>query len=651
MTYFFRTLRNYRLLTAFLFDVLVAATSFFMALAIRYDTFNFSQIAIKNLEIYFVIYTLVCISCFLFSGLYQGLWRFSSVLDLIKVIKSSFIAVISALVIFFYTYRLGDIPRSLFPIQFLLLVFGLGGGRFIYRFWKDYYQAQDEGMQNTMAAEVKKIIILGAGEAGARICREIQHNKKLNLKVVGILDDNVTKKNSQVYNVKIFGPISEIAHWVQKTEASKIIMAIPSASGKNIKRITDLCAECPEVELKILPKMDHLLDSRSEMALLRNVRIEDLLGRESVVLDTGIVREMITSKTILVTGAGGSIGSELCMQISKFKPAKIIFLDSSEFNLYELEEKFKAIYSTVDYQLVLCDVKDSQKAELVFKFFLPEIVFHAAAYKHVPMMELNPNCAIETNIVGTRNMALLAQKHNVQKFVLISTDKAVNPTNIMGASKRVAEMICSFIAEEEINQTQFISVRFGNVLGSSGSVIPLFKKQIDSREDLTVTHPEVVRYFMSIPEASQLVLQAASLGLGNEVFVLNMGNPIKIVDLAREMIRLAGLEFGKDINIKFTGLRPGEKLFEELFSDKENYENTVHEKVRKAKNRAIPQDFIKIIDELIYHSKISVSGNNLEKIVKLLKEIVPEFEHYTLNEKDQINVRPSDGLISNLNYQ
>lgn len=651
MIYFFRTLKNYRLLTAFLFDVFIAVASFGLALAIRYDTFNFSAIAIKNLGIYFVIYTLVCITCFLFSGLYQGLWRFSSVQDLIKVIKSSFTAVIASLVIFFYTYRLGDVPRSLFPIQFLLLVFGLGGGRFIYRFWKDYYHSKDSNTQNVSSAEVKKVIILGAGEAGARICREIQHNKKLNLEVVGILDDNISKKNSLVYNVKIFGPISEVALWAQKTGASKIIMAIPSATGKQIKRITEACSSLEDVELKILPKMDHLLDSKSEMALLRNVRIEDLLGRESVVLDTKNVRKMIESKTVLVTGAGGSIGSELCLQISRFAPLKMILLDSSEFNLYELEAKLKSVYSSISFELVLCDVKDYEKLDLVFKNYPSEILFHAAAYKHVPMMEINPCQAIETNVLGTKNLASLAKKHKIEKFILISTDKAVNPTNVMGASKRVAEMICSSIVQDEQNTTQFISVRFGNVLGSSGSVIPLFKKQIDNREDLTVTHPEVVRYFMSIPEASQLVLQAATLGSGNEVFVLDMGNPVKILDLAKEMIRLAGLEIGKDINIKFTGLRAGEKLFEELFADKESYEETIHQKVRKAKNRMIPTDFFKVIDDLILLARTSVSKNNLNEIVQLLKEIVPEFDHYSLKTENLKNVDNKENVENNLSYQ
>lgn len=651
ITYFFYTLRNSRLLTAFLFDVIVAASSFWIAVALRYETLSFSSIEIKNLSLYFIIYTLVCTVCFLFCGLYQGLWRFSSVMDLIKVIKSSFIAVVASLVIFFYAHRLGDVPRSLFPIQFLLLVFGLGGGRFIYRFLKDYYHEERSPSELEASQNVKKVIILGAGEAGARICREIQHNKKLNLEVVGILDDNLSKKNSFVYNVKIWGPISEVAAWVERTGTNKIIVAMPSASGKQIKRITELCRVLENIEIKILPKMDHLLDSHSEVSLLRNVRIEDLLGRESVVLDTQNVREMIQSKVVLISGAGGSIGSELCLQIAKFSPKKMILVDSSEFNLYELESKFKHFSSIVDFDLVLGDIKDFHKLEIIYKTFSPELVFHAAAYKHVNMVELNPSLAIETNILGTKNLATLAQKYNVEKFILISTDKAVNPTNVMGASKRAAEMVCSSLTDRENNRTQFISVRFGNVLGSSGSVIPLFKRQIENREDVTVTHPEVVRYFMSIPEASQLVLQAASLGNGNEVFVLDMGNPVKIVDLAKEMIRLSGLELGRDINIKFTGLRAGEKLFEELFAEKENYEQTVHQKVHQAQNRSIPEGFHKLIDDLIFVSGKSVASSNLERIVVLLKEIVPEFNHYSLNVNANENQTSRSNSETGLSYQ
>ena len=365
-----------------------------------------------------------------------------------------------------------------------------------------------------------------------------------------------------------------------------------------------------------------------EISLLRNLNIEDLLGREQVQLDTAHLNLMIKDKVILVTGAGGSIGSELCFQIAKFSPHLIVMADYCELFMYELEMKFKEVHPDIAFYPKIIDIRNAEKVEKLFSDYHPDLVFHAAAYKHVPMMEYNPAEAVETNIKGTSIVASAALKHQVEKFIMISTDKAVNPTNVMGASKRIAEMVITNIsnrAKGDNLRTKFISVRFGNVLGSNGSVIPLFRKQIEDRKDITVTHPDIIRYFMSIPEACQLVLQAGSMGEGGEIFVLDMGEPVKIVDLAREMIRLAGLREGLDIKITYSGLRPGEKLFEELFSDKEAYEFTHHGKIRKALYRTLDSHFHENLSRLL-----NLESSEPDTVVYLIKNLVPEFTHFRL---------------------
>jgi FlaA1/EpsC-like NDP-sugar epimerase len=363
--------------------------------------------------------------------------------------------------------------------------------------------------------------------------------------------------------------------------------------------------------------------------LLRNLNIEDLLGREPVQLDTAHLGAMLSNNVILVTGAGGSIGSELCFQIAKFKPKLLIMADYCELFMYELEMKFKELHPDIAFVPKILDVRNEGKVNRLFKTFKPNIVFHAAAYKHVPMMEYNPAEAIETNVRGTQIVAEASERYKAAKFILISTDKAVNPSNVMGASKRIAEMVITHECQKS-ESTKFISVRFGNVLGSNGSVVELFRKQIEERRDVTVTHPEITRYFMSIPEACQLVLQAGSMGKGGEIFVLDMGEPVKIVDLAQEMIRLAGLTAGKDIKITYTGLRPGEKLFEELFADKESYELTHHGKIRKAKYRPLAENFEA---QLNYILKNAESEENA--LIHLIKEMVPEFTHFSLKENPE----------------
>lgn len=625
MTNVFNSFKNPRIILAFLYDAFIAASSFWVALALRYETFNYNLYPTTEIDKFFIVSVLLLVFSFIFNGLYRGVWRFSSTYDLLRVIKASAMGIVFSLVACFFINRLVGVPRSMFPIQFLLLVMGLGGGRFLYRFLKDQtvMRARLGGLDET----IKKVLIVGAGRAGEKLIRDIYATPALKLKVVGFVDDDRTKKNALIHNAKVFGDQSLIPSLVETYSVDKVFIAIPSANGEEVKKIVNYCKQT-KAEIKILPKMDHLLSNQVEISLLRNLKIEDLLGREQVTLDTAHLNAMIKDKIVLVTGAGGSIGSELCFQIAKFQPQLIVMADFCELFMYELEMKFKEEHIDVPFYPKILDVRNAVKVDALFEEYKPHLVFHAAAYKHVPMMEYNPSEAIETNIKGTKIVAEAALKYGVDKFIMISTDKAVNPTNVMGASKRIAEMVITEIskrAQRENLYTKFISVRFGNVLGSNGSVIPLFKKQIEDRRDITVTHPDIIRYFMSIPEASQLVLQAGSMGEGGEIFVLDMGEPVKIVDLAREMIRLAGLQEGRDINIVFSGLRPGEKLFEELFSDKEAYEFTHHGKIRKALYRELDEHFDHNLTRLL-----KLESKQLDLYVYLIKDLVPEFTHTRL---------------------
>ena len=628
MANIFASFRNPRVIMAFFYDLLVAAFSFWIALYLRFDTLNIPLTENLAFNRFFFVSMVVHAISFVFNGLYKGVWRFSSMYDLIRVIKASSIAVAISVVFCVFMTRFEGVPRSMFLIEFLLLIVGLGGGRFVYRFLKD--QTSLSTLIGGADAGAKKVLIVGAGRAGEKLLRDINATPALKLKVVGFLDDDKFKKNVLIHNVKVFGSVHLLPEMVEKQEVDKIFIAIPSANRDDVKRIVSFCNKT-KAEIKILPKMDQLLSTRVDISLLRNLNIEDLLGRDQVELDTAYLSDMITNKVVLVTGAGGSIGSELCIQIAKFNPSMLIMADYCELFMYELEMRFKEEYPNIPFYPKILDIRSAEKVESTFAEYHPQLVFHAAAYKHVPMMEYNPIEAIETNIKGTKIVGEASLKYGAEKFIMISTDKAVNPTNVMGASKRIAEMVITDLSKRSTT-TQFISVRFGNVLGSNGSVIPLFRKQIEERKDITVTHPDIIRYFMSIPEACQLVLQAGSMGQGGEIFVLDMGAPVKIVDLAREMIKLAGMVEGKDIKIVFSGLRPGEKLYEELFSDKEAYELTHHGKIRKALFRALEPSFHSNLDGLL-----SLRTPEPDTIVYMIKDLVPEFTHFRLKSETSHN--------------
>lgn len=626
MANLFSNFRNPRVILAFLYDLVVAGLAFWIALYLRFDSLSIPLTDNLAFNRFFFISMFIHAASFVFNGLYKGVWRFSSMFDLIRVVKASATAIILSLVVCFFMTRLDGVPRSMFLIEFLLLVTGLGGGRFVYRFLKD--QTSLRSVIGGSDEEVKTVLIVGAGRAGEKLVRDIYSTPALKLKVVGLLDDDRFKKNALIHNLKVFGGVELIPETVAKYNIDKIFIAIPSASGDDVKRIVSFCQQT-QAEVKILPKMDQLLSNQVGISLLRNLNIEDLLGREQVKLDTEHLNEMIANKVVMVTGAGGSIGSELCFQIAKFNPSMIVMADYCELFMYELEMKFKEEFPDISFYPKIIDIRNASKVDQVFSEYLPQIIFHAAAYKHVPMMEYNPSEAVETNIKGTKIVGEAALKYGAVKFIMISTDKAVNPTNVMGASKRIAEMVVTDLSKRS-KHTQFISVRFGNVLGSNGSVIPLFRRLIEDRKDITVTHPDIIRYFMSIPEACQLVLQAASMGRGGEIFVLDMGEPVKIVDLAREMIRLSGLVIDRDIKIVFTGLRPGEKLYEELFSDKEAYEFTHHGKIRKALFRVLDDSFQSQLSRLL-----TLESAEPDTVVYLIKDLVPEFTHFRLKQSKE----------------
>jgi FlaA1/EpsC-like NDP-sugar epimerase len=511
---------------------------------------------------------------FLSLGVYRGMWRYVGVKDLQRILWA--VALAAALVgSCVFMFQLRDIPRSVLVLQPMILLMAMGGARLGYRAWREHQ------LYGAMRIEGEPVLILGAGDAAMLLLRELKRSAEW--RVVGLLDDEAGKRGRSIDGVPVLGALGEIAVQAGRLLVSKVIIAMPSASA-SVRRRAAEAATTAGLTVLTVPAIDDLLSGRVAISQLRKVELEDLLGREVVKLDSQGLHRLLGGRTVLVSGAGGSIGSELARQVARFEPKLLVLLDLSEFALYQIEQEFAQKLPDTPVVCVVGDVKNAARVETLFEKYRPDVVFHAAAYKHVPLMEKeNAWEAVRNNALGTLCMAEAARRHGTAEFVFISTDKAVNPTNVMGATKRVAEMICQGLQQPA--GTRFVMVRFGNVLGSNGSVIPKFREQIARGGPLTVTHPEIVRYFMSIPEAAQLVLQAGLMGQGGEIFVLDMGEPVKIVDLARDMIRLSG--FTEDeIRIVFTGLRPGEKLYEELLADGEHTQATPHPKLRIAKAQA-----------------------------------------------------------------
>lgn len=568
-----RTIRNPRILMAILHDIVAIAFAWFLAYLLR---FNFSIPPSFEAEMLATMGWVVILqgSVLITFGLYRGVWRFASVSDLKRIFLSVGFASVLLTAFFFMIKTSVVIPRSVLVLNPLLLILMMGGSRFAYRAWKEHV------LYGMSLKQGEPVIILGAGDAAIALVKDLARSTQW--RVVALLDDNVGMLGREVFGVKVKGKIEQLETISQHLSVRYVIVAMPSAHHQ-IRREAIELANTLGLEVMTVPAIDDLMSGKVSVSQIRKVDVEDLLGRDTVKLDSSGLQMLIDQKVVLVSGAGGSIGSELCRQIIKYQPDTLICLDLSEFSLYQLEQEISQLNLPTRLVYLTGDVKSMVRVNCVLAQYQPSVVFHAAAYKHVPMMENGNVCeALSNNVIGTHTLAKACKDHGISKFVLISTDKAVNPTNVMGASKRLAEMVCQGLQTE--TGTRFVIVRFGNVLGSSGSVIPKFREQIAKGGPITITHPEITRYFMSIPEAAQLVMQAGLMGKGGEIFVLDMGEPVKIADLALDMIRLSG--FNEDeIKIEYVGLRPGEKLYEELLADDEHTIPTPHEKLRIAQAR------------------------------------------------------------------
>lgn len=545
------------------------------------------------------------------AGLYRGIWMFASLPDLKRVLSAVGLSSIGLLVYFlYYLYMQQVVPRSMLVLYPLLMIVYMGGGRAAYRMWKEHR------LYGGLVAQGKPVVIVGAGVGGAMLARELE--RSADWRVVCLVDDDSSKWGRELSGNLVVGGIASLPEVLISEKASHVILALPSDAVEACRRATDLAVEVG-AHVFTVPGLQDVMAGRVAISSIRPVVIEDLLGREPVWIDSQHVAAMVADKTIMVTGAGGSIGSELCRQLARFEPKRLVLFELSEFALYTLDQWFSVHMPTVVLVPLAGDVKDRARLDEVFSEYRPQVVFHAAAYKHVPLMEVgNAWQAVRNNVMGTLQVAEAASFFGAQRFVLISTDKAVNPTNVMGATKRLAEMVCEAM-HRCASGTQFGMVRFGNVLGSTGSVIPKFQEQIARGGPVTVTHPEITRYFMSIPEAAQLVLQAAAMGKGGEIFVLDMGEPVKIVDLARKMIHLCGYT-DKEIRVEFSGLRPGEKLYEELLADAELTQPTPHPKLRIARARAVDEGFL-----LSLQAWLAETSQSDVLVREILKRWVPEY--------------------------
>ena len=567
-------------------------------------------------------------------GLHRGLWRFASIPDLWNIIRAAVLGALAVALALFLFNRLEGVPRVVLVVYPVLLILLLSAPRLAYRMWRD------RGLTAQATAVGKRVLILGAGRAGEMLARDIRRNSEYLL--VGFLDDNPQLKGTKIHGLPVLGSTERLAQVLDNLDIDVVIIAITSAGGAQIRHVVEMCEQA-KVQFRILPRMQDLMSGLISLKDVREVAIDDLLGRDPVSLDWCAISAGLAGKTVLVSGAGGSIGSELCRQIARLKPASIILFERCEFNLYSIEMELREQHPGLVIHACLGDVCDRSGVEHALSKHRPEVIFHAAAYKHVPMLQTQAREAVRNNVLGTKTLALAADKYGCSTFVMISTDKAVNPANIMGTSKRVAEIFCQML--DRRSATRYITVRFGNVLGSAGSVVPLFQKQIAAGGPVTVTHPEITRYFMTIPEACQLIMQSAVLGKGGEIFVLNMGEPVKIRYLAEQMIRLSGKIPGEDIKIAYTGLRPGEKLYEELFHKQEGLGETGHEKIFLAQSREVAWDYL---NEIIDTMGRSCQAYDDVQCVMLLKKLVPEMEDPSV---DNITNAPLPGISKVLEFK
>lgn len=594
------------------FDVLAIPIAWYLAHSLRYNLQVFPHgFSARDSLSALVILSVLQIGCYYHFKVYRGLWKFSSLNDVARILRAVVLATFLAVPVLYMASILQNIPRSILPLYSILLVTLLCGARLLLRNYWDKYTKDGE------VNDIKRVLIIGAGKAGEGLVRDLKRTHSY--LPVGLVDDNRAKFRLDVHGVRVLGTIDQLGSLVREYNIDLIFIAIPSARSMDMQRIVKQC-EGSKVIFRTLPSIQALVAGRVLVNALREVHIEDLLGRDQVTINWDKIAYNIVGKRVLVTGAGGSIGSELCRQIMSLQPEKLLVLDNCEYNLYKIELELLERFPDIPVEVALVSVADKIAVDYVFQRFNPHMVFHAAAYKHVPLLEHQIRVAVQNNVLGTQIVAEASVAVGVTTFVLISTDKAVNPTNIMGTTKRVAEIYCQNLNSRV--STQFITVRFGNVLGSVGSVVPLFQQQLQKGGPITVTHPDIERYFMTISEACQLILQAMVNGVGGEIFVLDMGAPIKITYLAEQIIRLAGKEPGTDIKIEYTGLRPGEKLYEELFHASEELVHTEHEKLFKSKFRQM--DWHELM-QTFRMLTMACTEHQHDELLVLLQSLVPEF--------------------------
>ena len=612
--------RRKRMLSLLAIDAILISGSIYLAYLLRFD-FHIPDQFTRTFGYVIVTYLLLTILAMHVFKIYRRVWQYASIGDLISIFKGAVFGSVAMYLLHQLVVKQlftgVVIPRSIYPISLMLIFLTVGGSRFIWRMLRDNYIK--------IQPHHKRALIIGAGDAGTMIVKELKHTDS-EYYPVAFIDDNENKQDLEVLGVPVVGGREQIPAAVKKHNIQLIILALPSASRKEIADILKICKQTG-CQIKMIPRMQDLIDGKVSLSTIRDVSVEDLLGREPVSVNLEEIAGYLSGQVVLVTGAGGSIGSELCRQVAAFQPKLLILLGHGENSIYEVELELRNRYPSLPLEPVIADIQNRNRIEAIFAKYKPQVVFHAAAHKHVPMMEKNPLEAIKNNVFGTKNVAECAHKYNAQRFVMISTDKAVNPTNVMGTTKRIAEMIVQSIDKQ--SKTVFTSVRFGNVLGSRGSVIPIFKKQIQEGGPVTVTHPDMIRYFMTIPEAVQLVIQAGALASGGEVFVLDMGEPVKIADLAHDLIRLSGLEPGVDIQIVYTGIRPGEKLFEEILTQEEGTTATKHDRIYVGRPEQMDYDELEsLLQPLERYIKEENLEDGWEEGLRLhLKRLVPTYQY------------------------
>ncbi|MBN1931069.1 MAG: polysaccharide biosynthesis protein [Desulfobacterales bacterium] len=613
---FKRFVFNHRTLAILLIKIAIISSAFLFAFLLRFDfrmPDHYRSIFLKLLPALVAIK----LTAFLTMKMNRSWWRYSSMNDVLDILKANIVASFGFFLFTAVFHYFEMIPRSVLLIDGVLCFLISCGFRFATRiFCENYFNKPSFNSR-----ELTRTLIVGAGNAGQMIIREIRQNPSLKKLVIGFIDDDPLKAKKQFQGIPVLGTQEDIAEICRKQAIQEVIIAIPTASGNDLRTIIERC-QYAGIKFKTVPSVGDLIDGKISASQIKEVDVQDLLGRKPVRLDIESIKNYLQGKKILITGAAGSIGSEICRQVSRFNPHQMVIFDNAETPLFYIERELSERFPDMNLTPIIGDIRDRARVERIFEEFRPEVVFHAAAYKHVPMMEYNPAAAANNNVRGTRIVADAAHSFGTGNFVMVSTDKAVNPTNIMGTTKRAAELYVQNLSR--YSRTQFVTVRFGNVLGSAGSVIPIFKAQIKKGGPVKVTHPDITRFFMTIPEATQLVLQAGSMGKGGEIFLLDMGDAVKIVHLAEELIRLSGFQPYKDINIVFTGLRPGEKLYEELLLAGEGVRPTSHEKIKVA--QATYRDWYTLNQQLedLYQSSRAI---DIEAVIAKLKEIVPEYQH------------------------